>query len=172
MSSILSAQNLQTLRRRNIGRRCPCALSPPFLSPRPRPPPPERPCPNAMLNLHPFVVIVVVGIDLAAHTALARLSLWRQPAFHAAALRLGLALRAGALDDLLLFIDAHDQMAHDLIHHLETAIQLLDQLAAPVDDLEDIHAFLMAPYLVRELAASPDFGLFELSVHPRHDGLD
>src|SRR5437870_68837 len=41
MSSILSAQNLQTFRRRNIGRRCP----PSFVAPaagRPRPPPPPK----------------------------------------------------------------------------------------------------------------------------------
>src|SRR6266550_2662036 len=52
MSSILSAQNLQTLRRRNSVRRWPFSLSLGFLSrllPRPPPPPPpERPCPNAM----------------------------------------------------------------------------------------------------------------------------
>src|SRR5258706_591310 len=46
MSSILSAQNLQTFRRRNIGRRCACCLSAFFLSERPRPPP--RPCPNGI----------------------------------------------------------------------------------------------------------------------------
>src|SRR5262245_60873405 len=49
MSSILSAQNLQTFRRRNIGRRCPCCLSLSFLSP-PRPRPPERFCPNGIVT--------------------------------------------------------------------------------------------------------------------------
>src|SRR5262245_60659968 len=40
MSSIWSAQNLQTLRRRKSPRRCPPCLPSPFLSsPRPRPPP-------------------------------------------------------------------------------------------------------------------------------------
>src|SRR6187399_13834 len=44
MSSILSEQNLQTLRRRNIGRRCwpslPCCPAAPAARPRPPPPPP------------------------------------------------------------------------------------------------------------------------------------
>ena len=71
-------------------------------------------------------MIVVVSIELAWYPALTGLPLWREAAFHAAALRLGLTLRAGAFDHLLLFVDAHDQMAHDLIHHLEPAIQFLD----------------------------------------------
>src|SRR5688572_21896880 len=62
MSSILSEQNLQTLRRRNIGRRCPslpCWVVPLVL---PRPPPklflpfiasPPRPCRSDRRDRHP-----------------------------------------------------------------------------------------------------------------------
>src|SRR3954470_22264768 len=69
MSSILSAQNLQTLRRRNIGRRWPSLpCCPPCPVVLPRPPPPElflpfivppRPCqtdrrlPSRRAALHP-----------------------------------------------------------------------------------------------------------------------
>src|SRR6186713_1959031 len=53
MSSILSEQNLQTFRRRNIGRRCapslPCCPAAPPVRPRPPPPPPP---PNV---LRPFI---------------------------------------------------------------------------------------------------------------------
>src|SRR4249920_576741 len=106
MSSILSAQNLQTLRRRNIGRRWPCCLSPVFLSPPlpprpPRPPPPpDRPCPNGMLNLRSLetVVVHVVHFFLAS---LAGLPLRRQAALDAAALGIRLPLGARPLHDLL-----------------------------------------------------------------------
>src|ERR1700720_3940622 len=63
MSSILSAQNLQTLRRRNIGRRWPCCLSPAFLSAL-RPRPPDRFCPNTTSDLHSVKAIVVAVLDL------------------------------------------------------------------------------------------------------------
>src|SRR3984893_5845233 len=102
MSSILSAQNLQTLRRRNIGRRWPCCLSPAFLSalrPRPR----LRVCPNATSNPHTVKAIVVGLLDFRGST-LTRLANRRQPALHAPALGLGLALCSRALHDLLLFV--------------------------------------------------------------------
>src|SRR5437867_3899707 len=108
MSSILSAQNLQTLRRRKSVRRWPCALSPVFLSPprpRPRPPPPpERPAPKATSDplvrpdLEPRIPRVLV---LAlARSALAALTLRRQPALDAPPLGIGLPLRARPLNDL------------------------------------------------------------------------
>src|SRR5580704_9609188 len=124
MSSILSAQNLQTLRRRNMGRRWPCCLSPAFLSAlRPRPPP-DRFCPNGTSDLHSVKAIVVGVIDVRG-SALARLANRRQPALHAPALRLGLTLRSRALDDLLLLVHADDEMANDLIENLQPAIELL-----------------------------------------------
>src|SRR6185312_6370063 len=132
MSSILSAQNLQTLRRRNIGRRWPCTLSPVFLSPRPRPrppapplpPPPDRPCPNGTLHLHPVKPIVVGFFDLAGRTPLARLPDRRQSALDAAPLRVCHALRARPFDHVLFLVDADDEMADHHVHHLEAAIQL------------------------------------------------
>src|SRR5438067_6496982 len=109
MSSILSAQNLQTLRRRKSVRRRPCALSPPLLSPpRPRPPPPERPCPNGTLDplvrpdLEPRISRVLV-LDLA-RPALAGLTLRRQSTLDAPPLGVGLPLRARPLDHLLLLV--------------------------------------------------------------------
>src|SRR5262245_23215383 len=153
MSSILSAQNLQTLRRRKSVRRWPCALSPPFLSPpRPRPPPPVRPCPNATSDplvrpdFEPRIDrVLVLGL---ARAALARLALRRQPALDAPPLRVGLPLRARPLDDLLLLIDADDEMADDLIHHAQPSIELLHQVARSVDHLQDVDAFLVVPDLV------------------------
>src|ERR1041384_3195416 len=144
MSSILSAQNLQTLRRRNMGRRWPSFLSPVFLSPpRPRPPPPpDRPCPNGMLNLRSVKSIVVV-VAVHLRPAFAGLALRRQPALDAPALRLALALRARAVDDPLLFVDADDHVANHLVHHLETAIDFFHQLAGSVDDVEDVDALLV-----------------------------
>src|SRR5258706_15072717 len=101
MSSILSAQNLHTLRRRNIGRRCPCCLSPVFLS-APRPRPPVRFCPNGTLHLHAVETVVVHVFDLSGGASLARLPLRRQAALHAPALRIGLALAPRAIDHFLL----------------------------------------------------------------------
>src|SRR5262245_21472138 len=118
MSSILSAQNLQTLRRRNSVRRCACPLSPPFLSPPlPRPPPPERPCPNGIgLHLHAVEAIVfdVVHVLRASFTRLPRR---RQAALDAPPLRFGLALGARALDHLLLLVDADDHVTNHQIDH-------------------------------------------------------
>src|SRR5207249_4064731 len=128
MSSILSAQNLQTLRRRNIGRRWPCCLSPVFLSPpRPRPPPPppppDRPCPNATSALHSVKTIVVaIGLIGLRGTTLARLPHRREPALHAPPLRRALPLGPRPVDDLLLLIDAHDQVANHLIHDAQPPI--------------------------------------------------
>src|SRR5438477_5403686 len=110
MSSILSAQNLQTLRRRKSVRRCPCwsflspALPPsrpPLLPPRPPllprpPPPPPRPGPNGTSNLH-FKTIVVLVVALGRST-LARLSHRRQTPLDAAPLGFHLALGTRALD--------------------------------------------------------------------------
>src|SRR5262249_9288147 len=152
MSSILSAQNLQTLRRRKSVRRWPFSLSPPFLSPRPRPPP--RPCPNAMSDLH-SVKAVVVALVHVRRTSLARLPLRRPAALHAPALRLRAARRLGALDDLLFLVDPHDHVADHLIHHLEPAIELFHQFAGPVDDVEEVHALLVRTDFVGEAPAPP-----------------
>src|SRR5262245_18943916 len=98
MSSILSAQTLQTLRRRNVGRRCPCGVSA-FLSP-PRPRPPDRDCPKATLDLHSFVAVVVQVFGLR-RPAFSGLALWRQTALHAPPLRSRLPPAPRAVDDLL-----------------------------------------------------------------------
>src|SRR5262245_60533797 len=138
MSSILSAQNLQTLRRRNIGRRWPCCLSPPFLSP-PRPPrpprPPDRPCPNGMLHLRSVETVVVHAVRLFL-ASFARLPLRRQAALDAPAFGIRLPLRARALHDLLLFVNADHEVAHHLVDHFQAAIELLHELARTVDDFE------------------------------------
>src|SRR5215210_7379559 len=124
MSSILSAQNLHTLRRRNIGRRCPCCLSPAFLSPRPRPPPapvPDRPCPNGILDL-PSIKTIVVGVLVIGSASLARLTHRRQAAFHAAAFRFGLTFGARPIDDFLLCVDPHHHVADHLVEHFQPSI--------------------------------------------------
>ena len=101
---------------------------------------------------------VVVG---RPRPAFARLPLRRQAALDAAALRLGLALGARALDDLLLLVDADDHVADDLVDHLQPAVELLHQLAAAVDHLEDVDAFLVVADLVGQLAAAPVLGLLD-----------
>src|SRR5262245_31294788 len=167
MSSILSAQNLQTLRRRNIGRRCPCCLSEPFLSP-PRPRPPDRDCPNGTLNLHSIVTVVVqvLGLRLPSLTGLA---LRRQPALHAAPLGTRLAPGAGPLDDLLLLVDTDDDVADDLVEDFQAPAQLFHRLARSVVDLEDVDASLVRTDFVRGPAPPPVAGLFDRGVHARHD---
>src|SRR5580704_7081007 len=117
-----------------------------------------------------MVVVPVVGVR--GGTSLTRLPLWRQPALHSAALRLGLPLGARAIDDLLLFVDAYHEVAKDLVHHPETAIQLLHQFAGSVDHLEDVDALLVMSDFIRQLAASPRFRLLDLPVHPQHDRLN
>src|ERR1700681_1263522 len=142
MSSILSAQNLQTLRRRNMGRRWPCCLSPAFLSAlRPRPPP-DRFCPNGTSDLHSVKAIVVGVIDVRGST-LTRLANRRQPALHAPALGLGLTLCSRALDDLLLFLHTDAEMAHALIEALQPAMELFHEISRSDDHLEDVDALLV-----------------------------
>src|ERR1700730_18143895 len=170
MSSILSAQNLQTLRRRNIGRRWPCCLSPAFLSAL-RPRAPDRFCPNGTSDLHSVKAIVVGVLDLG-RSALTRLANRRQDAPPAAALGLGLALCPRALDDLLLLVHADDEMAQDLVEDLQPAIELLHEIARSDDHLEDVDALLVGAYLVRELPAPPVVCLLDLAIHPRHDRCD
>ncbi len=63
-------------------------------------------------------------------------------------------------------------MTNHLIHHLEPAIELFHQLARAVDDIEDVHAFLVVADFVGHPAASPVLVLFDLSVHPGDDLLD
>src|SRR5947208_13689278 len=107
MSSILSAQNLHTLRRRNIGRRCACPFSPVFLSPALPRAPPDRPCPNA-ISLRSLVGadfeprIHVVFVFSVARASLARLADGRKAALDTPPLGIALALGARAIDDLLL----------------------------------------------------------------------
>src|ERR1700687_712265 len=171
MSSILSAQNLQTLRRRNIGRRWPCCLSPAFLSAlRPRPPP-DRFCPNGTSDLHSVKSIVVGVVDFRGST-LTGLANPRHPRLPAPALGLGLTLRSRALDDLLLFVPSDDEMAHDLIEDLQPAIELFHEIARSDDHLEDVDALLVGAYFVRQLAAPPVVCLLDLAVQPRHDRCD
>src|SRR4029453_12536111 len=138
MSSSLSAQNLQTLRRRNSVRRWPFSLSPGFLSRlAPGPPPPRRRHhhhPSVLvqmpwLHLYPVKSIVFGLVRFAGRTPLARLPLRRQPALHAAALGPGPPLGARPLDDLLLLIDADDHVPDHQVQHLEAAVELLHQLA-------------------------------------------
>src|SRR5581483_9046580 len=109
------------------------------------------------LNLRLEVVVVqIVGVDGAP---LARLAHGRQPALDAPALRIGLALGARAVDDFLLLVDADDHVADHLVHDAQPAIELLHQLAAAVDDLEDVHALFLVRDLVGETLAAPVLGL-------------
>src|SRR4051794_13557229 len=119
MSSILSAQNLQTLRRRNSVRFLSSFLS--ALPPRPPRPPSDdddrpRPSPrmcntfqfNMVLSswfqepLHGFVDVAAkaIVVVLGALRAFARLPLGRQSARHAPPLRVFLAQGTGAIDAL------------------------------------------------------------------------
>src|SRR4029079_17274847 len=64
----------------------------------------------ASLGLHPIKAVVFQVVALH-RPAFARLALRRQAALHTATLRFGLALGARPIDDLLLFVDANDQVA-------------------------------------------------------------
>src|SRR3954462_7220763 len=125
----------------------------------------------ASLNLHPVKPIVIALFRLRG-PSFARLPLRRQPAADAAALRLGLALGAGAVDDLFLLIDADDHVADHLVDHFEPPVELLHQLAVAVDHLEDVDAFLELADLVGQLAPSPVLGLLDLPVQARDDRRD
>src|SRR5688500_4278689 len=114
MSSILSAQNLQTLRRRNSPRRCPILPSAFLSSPRPRPPPGPldrpRPIGDMCLRLRLDAVEIVAVFLIVLLRSFARLPLRRQAARHAAADRFGLALRARPFGLDLIRVDANDQV--------------------------------------------------------------
>src|SRR5580765_1565884 len=90
------------------------------------------------LNLPHFKSIVVLIVRLAGRPALARLPLRRQSALDAPALRVGPPSRLDGIDHFLGFVHADDHLTDDDVHHLEPAIQLLHQLAAAVDGLEDV----------------------------------
>src|SRR5207247_8606307 len=91
------------------------------------------------LYLHAVEAVVFV-IELVGlrRPPFAGLPLRRKAAPDAAALRIGLPLRSRAVDDFLFVVDAHDQVAHHLIHHAQPAIELLHQLARSVDHLEHV----------------------------------
>jgi hypothetical protein len=63
-------------------------------------------------------------------------------------------------------------VANDLVHHFETPIELLHQLAGSVDHLEDVHALLVVPNLVGEALAAPVLGFLDLAVHARHHAVE
>ena len=172
MSSILSAQNLQTFRRRKSVRRWPCALSPVFAPPRPRTARPRSSLSESpWLNLPPVEPIVLLVVLVRGRPSPGCRSR-RQPALHAAPLGLGLALRARPLDDLLLLVHADDEMPDDLVASpCSRRSSLLHQLARPVDHLEDVDAFLVVADLVRQPAASPVLGLLDLPVQRATDRL-
>src|SRR6187402_1050449 len=125
MSSILSAQNLQTFRRRK--KPPPRRLSPPLASlaslPRAPPGPPRLGPPNAMLSLHlPAVEHHVAGIVVVfALRSFTRLTVGGQATRHAAAARLFGALGAHALGLDRRLVDADDQVAQQPFGHLEAA---------------------------------------------------
>src|SRR5713226_9727479 len=93
-------------------------------------------------DLHPVKAVIVEIVSLH-RAALARLPLGRQPALDATALRIGLSLAAGPLDDLLLLVDADDHVPDDLVHDPQPAVNFFHQLARPVDDVEDVDALLV-----------------------------
>src|SRR4029450_4748800 len=181
MSSILSAQNLHTFRRRNIGRRwpsfpcwppCPPALPRPPPPPPPSPPaPPSRPpCPGhrrrrtlaSRSSLHLGQIKPVIVFHVAA-LSFARLSVGRQAARHASpAGRIGAGGRR-PLDLRLIFVDADNEVANDQIRHLQASIDLLHQLAPAVDRLEDVGAFLVGSDFVGQPAPPPVIGFVDFA---------
>src|SRR2546425_10690515 len=108
----------------------------------------------ASLHLH-RVKAVVVGFLGLGRAALARLPLGRQPAANAAPLRFALPLGPRAVDDLLFFVDANNDVAHHLIDHAEAAIELFDQITAAGEPLQHVDALFEVGDLVGELAAAP-----------------
>src|SRR4051812_30655621 len=124
------------------------------------------------LNLPHFKTVVVLVVRLARRTPFTRLPLRRQPALDAAALGVAPAARLHGIDDFLVLVDADDHLADDDVHDLEPAIQLLHQLAAAVDRLEDVEALLVARDFVGQALAAPVVGAGDLPVQPRHDVFD
>ena len=59
-----------------------------------------------------------------------------------------------------------------LVHHPQTPIELLHQLAGSVDHFEDVDALLVVPNLVGEALAAPVLGFLDLAVHARHHGVE
>src|SRR5581483_7468771 len=124
------------------------------------------------LNLRRIEMVVVHVVHVARRASLAGLSDGWQSALDAAAFRIGLPLRARALDDLLFFVDADDHVANHLVHHAKTTIQFLHQLAGSVDHVEDVHALLVMRDLVGEPLPAPVLGLLDGAVQPRDDLFD
>src|SRR4051812_37785459 len=114
---------------------------------------------HSLLNVAAEPVIVIV----AALRAFTRLTLRREAARHAPALRAGLADRARALDHFVLFVHTHRDVADDLIADAQTAIDFLHELAGTRDVLEHIRAFLVRANFVGQLPASPVVGFLELA---------
>src|SRR5262245_15024721 len=123
------------------------------------------------LDLHPVVPIVQVVVAVL-RPAFARLALRRQAAPDTAPLRFRLPLRARAVDDLLLLVDAHDHVADDEIDHAEAPVELLHQIARSVHDLEDVHALFVMADVVRETLAPPVLRLLDRAVHALDDRLE
>src|SRR5688572_12470604 len=192
MSSILSAQNLQTFRRRKSVR----FLSSFFSLPRPPRPSDERPLPSLIrvpfsgsgfrvqvprtrrpgteLKLQRFVsvdaeAIIIIVLALRAFTGL---PLGRQAAGHAPTLRVFLTQRARALDNAVLFVHADREMANHLIADAQAAIDFLHQLARAGDHLEDVRPFFVRTDLVGKLPLAPVLGLVERARKPAGDFLD
>src|SRR4051794_17068031 len=84
------------------------------------------------LNLPYFESIVILIVRLTGGTALTRLALRRQPALHAPPFRVGAPAGLHGVDDLLVLVYTDDHLTNDDVHHLETAIEFLHQLAATV----------------------------------------
>ena len=72
-----------------------------------------------------------------------------------------------ALDDSLLFVDPHDQVPDDLIDDLQATIELFHQLAATLEDLQHVGAFLVVLDFVGQLAPAPVVGLHERAAQLR-----
>src|SRR5262249_1386073 len=78
----------------------------------------------------------------------------------------GLTLGPCALDDLLLFVHADDQVTHDLVDDLQPAIELLHEVAGADNDVQHVHTFFEAPNLVGEASPAPVLGLVDSTAHP------
>src|SRR5262249_52137562 len=124
------------------------------------------------LNLPYFESIVVLVVRLAGGTALTGLALRRQPALHAPALGVRAPTGLHGVDDLLVLVHADDHLPDDDVHHLQTAIEFLHQLAGAVDRLEDVVALLVPRDLVGEALSAPVVGAGNLAVQPRDDFFD
>jgi len=108
--------------------------------------------------------VVIAGASFAG------LAVWRKAARGAPPPRLLGARGTPALGNLFGLVDAHDQMADDIVNHLQPPVDFLHQIARSVDHFQDVCAFLLVGDFIGKLPATPVLGLLEPAAHTLHDG--